>query len=385
MNSRERIMSALKREETDYVPCNFNFNPLLPSSRKDYKWQFPWSEDSSDKQQLKYQVEKLGLDQVVGCCIELCRSARGVESKVWIEGDVLHKVYATPSGELRASVRYSELWPHGQDIPLYSDFNVGHFLKPWVENEADLECLKYARMICETNEVLNEIRENYKYSKLLADRYGLATIAHIGSGLTGAQHLFGSSQLCLAMVDKPGLVEDYLEYEHDINMRTISIAGELGVDIIRRNGFYETGDFYSPSMLERFLGTSLRREASLARQLFMLTSYTVHTGVMPILDYIDSLTFDSIFGIDISFKDTDLSRIYDKLSSKKSLWVGPSSIFHLWKGPDATRQAVRSVFDVFSDRKGLILTPCVSAHSIIPWESSLAMIEEWKRLRALNR
>jgi hypothetical protein len=42
---------------------------------------------------------------------------------------------------------------------------------------------------------------------------------------------------------------------------------------------------------------------------------------------------------------------------------------------------VRVTFEVFG-RTGLILSPAVSAHSIMPWESTLAMIDEWRRLRA---
>lgn len=53
------------------------------------------------------------------------------------------------------------------------------------------------------------------------------------------------------------------------------------MDIIWRNGFYETADFYSPAMLDRFLGERLRREADAARAAGMLTNYTVHTGIMP--------------------------------------------------------------------------------------------------------
>jgi hypothetical protein len=41
---------------------------------------------------------------------------------------------------------------------------------------------------------------------------------------------------------------------------------------------------------------------------------------------------------------------------------------------------VRQSFEVFAP-EGLILAPCVSSHSIMPWESTLAMIDEWKRLR----
>ena len=44
------------------------------------------------------------------------------------------------------------------------------------------------------------------------------------------------------------------------------------------------------------------------------------------------------------------------------------------------RQAVRQLFDLLGKR-GFILTPSPSIHSIMPWQNLLAMIEEWKRLR----
>jgi hypothetical protein len=175
-------------------------------------------------------------------------------------------------------------------------------------------------------------------------------------------------------------VDAYLDYEHQINLRTIEVLGDLGIDIVRRNGFYETGDFYSPTMLEGFLGVRLRREAAAARRAEMHISYTVHTGVMPILDYLSGLTMDSLFGIDIAFKGMDLPTLRNKLAPGTSFWIGPSSTYHLWEGPDATRQAVCEVFDVIGNT-GLILTPCVSIHSIMPWESTLAMIDEWEKLR----
>ena len=57
-------------------------------------------------------------------------------------------MWVTPAGDLHASVRHSELWAHGEDIPLMSDFNVGHFVRPWIRTEQDLECLKHV-MRCE--------------------------------------------------------------------------------------------------------------------------------------------------------------------------------------------------------------------------------------------
>jgi len=43
-------------------------------------------------------------------------------------------------------------------------------------------------------------------------------------------------------------------------------------------------------------------------------------------------------------------------------------------------QAVRECFRVIG-RTGLLITPCPSLHSIMPWQSGLAMIDEWEKLR----
>jgi uroporphyrinogen-III decarboxylase len=380
MTSRERLLGALRREEVDAIPCCMGFNPLDPVLRRGHGWNFPWSASASAEESLTYQVQELGLDQVVHLGADLCLPVDGVESKTWLDGDVLHQTYRTPVGDLHASVRYNDLWPHGEQIPFYSDFNIGHFIEPWIQSEGDLACFQQVRRLSDSNEVLGKARTNVAAAKRLAERYQLATLASVGSGLTGAQHLFGAADLCLMTLDQPDLVEAYLEYEHRINLRTLEVLGDLGIDMVRRNGFYETADFYSPAMLEHFLGARLRREAQTAREAGMHMSYTVHTGVMPILDHLAGLKMDSLFGIDPVFKRVDLATVHSRLASETGLWIGPSSTYHLWQGAEATRQAVRDVFQVFA-QPGFVLSPCVSAHSIMPWESTLAMIDEWKKLR----
>ncbi len=380
MTSRQRLLSALRREPVDYVPCCAAFNPLDETLRRGHKWNFPWPPTATQEEQLKYQVEHLGLDQIVGVPIYLCRPSADLESNSWAKNGILHKSYRTPAGELHASVRYDEAWPHGQDIPFYSDFNVGHFVEPWIQSETDLACFTQIVRLCDTREVLDEARAWVEQARQLAERYRLATVACVGTGLTGALQMFGATQLCMMTLENPDLITAYVEHEHRINLRTIEVLGDCGVDIVRRNGFYETADFYGPDMLEQFVGSRVRREAETVRTAGMLSSYTVHTGVMPILDYLASLTVDSFFGIDVAFNGIDLDAVKRRLCGNKSFWIGPSSTFHLWNGPDATREAVRQVFDVFG-KTGLIISPCVSAHSIMPWESTLAMIDEWKKLR----
>ena len=379
MSSRERMLAAIAREPVDYVPCSRFFNPLQPITRTGHRWQFPWPEGTSRRELITYPVERLGTDPIVGMGFGAEYPQAGVEARAWVDGDVLHKTWTTPSGDLHAAVRYNDLWPHGRDIPFYSDFNIGHFVEPWIETEADLACLRHILRSPE-GEALDRVRSAAAETKALADEFGLATTGGDGKGLTGAMQLFGASQLCMMTIEQPDLVDAYLQFEHQLNLRHIELLGKMGADIIARNGFYETADFYGPDMLERFIGGLIRAEADAARQAGMVTWYTVHTGIMPILDYLAGLTVECLFGTDMVFHDMDLPAFRDKLAATKSFWLGPSSTFHVWKGPEPTREAVRRVFEVFG-KTGLILAPCVSFHSIMPWESALAMIDEWKKLR----
>jgi hypothetical protein len=98
---------------------------------------------------------------------------------------------------------------------------------------------------------------------------------------------------------------------------------------------------------------------------------------MPMLDYLDSLDFDCLLHIDVAFRDVDLYAIKDKLARRKSFWIGPSSVYHMGgEGPGAVRSAVRQVMEVFG-KTGVLITPCPSAHSIMPWPNTQAMIDEW--------
>jgi len=172
MTSRERILAAISREPVDYVPCCGFFNPLSPVQREGHTWNFPWAEDASAEEKLRYQVEELGMDQVVAAGVGVTRQVEGCSSEIQLDDGVLHKTFTTPAGQLHAAVRYNEMWPHGEDIPFYSDFNIGHYVEPWLQTEADLDCLRQLQMPRPVDEIVAGARASVSASKALADRFG---------------------------------------------------------------------------------------------------------------------------------------------------------------------------------------------------------------------
>lgn len=378
MTPRERVVAAMRREPVDYVPCSPLFNTLYETQRRGQPWNFPWSpsEDGTE-----YLVNVLGVDPVVGVWwMEGMFPEEGVGSRVWQEGEILYKAWETPSGVLRSAVVINDRWPFGRDIPFFHDF-VGHYREQWLKGEADLECLKHIMLPPRTPEQIEGLRVRVERAKERARRFHLPTMATIGSGLTSALYMFGTQELCLLTVDNPGLVDAYLEVEHQWNLRLMELSVEWGVDIIRRNGFYESADYYGPATLKRFLEARLRREADTVHQGGGTIAYTLFSGIMPILDYLAGIDFDCIATMDIVYGGVDLHEVNAKLGDRKSFWTGPSNPFHLYADdPEVVRRAVRDVFAAFG-KTGLLITPCSSAHPMMPWENTLAMVDEWRKLR----
>lgn len=377
MTGRERVLAAMRRQPVDYVPCSPVVNPLHEVQRRGRPWNFPWDAPGDG---VEYLATVLKTDPVVGAgWMEGVYPEDGVKVRVWQERDLLHKAYDTPSGQLHCAIMLNDLWPFGKDIPFFHDF-VAHYREPWLKTQRDVECLKHIFLPPRTREQIEEMRGRFERRKALADRLGLATMATIGSGLTSALWMFGAEKLCLLTVDDPDLVDAYLEVEHRWNLRMMELAVDFGVDIVRRNGFYESGDYYSPRMVERFLGRRLRKEVETVHQGGRPIAYTMYSGIMPMLDYLAGIGFDCIAMLDIAFDRVDLGKVNAKLGGGRSFWTGPSNTFHMYERPEVVRKAVRDVFSAFG-KTGLIVAACSSIHPMMPWENTLAMIDEWNRLR----
>lgn len=378
MTSKERILAASRGGDVDYVPCApFMYAQDWPQ-RLGKRWQFPFG--PSIQEQLEYLVNGLGLDQVVPVGSDYYPEP-DVSSKVWIEGDIVHKVYTTRSGDLHSAVSVGDNWPHGYDIPLFSDYSPAHSVEPWIKSHEDVERLRHIIRPPSSSEQIEQLRLSFLYASQLAARHSLAVCLDFGMGLTGALQMFGPAALCIAAAEQPDLVDAYLELDHHYTMKSYEIALDLGVDMVRRNGFYESADWYSPAMLEKFLARRLREEIALVREAGKVIGYTLMTGVMPMLDYLAALDFDCIFCLDVFLGRADAREVRRRLGEDMSFWTGPSDTIHMpWERPDEVRKAVRHVFETFGKR-GLVITPCASAKAVFPWENVLAMIDEWKKLR----
>ncbi|MBI4026568.1 MAG: hypothetical protein HY360_16395 [Verrucomicrobia bacterium] len=378
MTSKERVLAAIRREPVDHVPCAPFMNLQGWNQRLGKRWQYPFG--PSVHETMAYMVGILEVDQVVGMTWT-CFPGPGVTTEVWQDGDILHKNIQTPSGKLHAAVRLTDHWPHGFDIPLFDDYMPAHAVEQWVKRREDVECLRHILMPPRAKRDLDGVRFHFQEMKRLADKFSLATIFNFGLGLTGAVQMFGPTELCLKAVEEPDLVDAYLEIDHQWNLRNFEIAFNLGVDVIRRNGFYESCDLFSPPMLDKFLSRRLREEILFVHNAGKPIVYTLLSGITPMLDHLSKLDFDGLVCPDVFLKNEDVAAMRNKLGQRMSFWTGPSDTLHMPVDmPDDVRKAVQYVFNAFG-RTGLLITPCSSSKAVFPWTNVLAMIEEWKKLR----
>ncbi|MHB0878322.1 MAG: uroporphyrinogen decarboxylase family protein [Anaerolineae bacterium] len=376
MNSRQRLSAAMRRQDVDYVPCCQPFTASLLGP------QYTWVGRADSLERI---VGELGLDATVPVSIEAFWHP-DVSTRVWTEqrpGDrwpVMHKQIDTPAGPLTAAIWVTDDLEHKDDIPLNSDWNVSRYVKPWLETMEDVERYRYVQLP-PSDAAIADARERFARQKALADRHGLATQAGCGLGLTSAISVFGAQQAVTVSMDHPEVIDRFLEIEHQATMRRAEVLAELGVDIIVRNGFYETTDFWSPGQVSRFLVPRLRREIEVMKSGGAAVCYTIETGVMPLLDVYADLEFDCYHAIEPALGHQDMAVVASRLGPRHAIWGGVSGPIHIGEGDTETaRQAVRDAFATFGKR-GLILSAVPSIRAHWPWANALAMFDEWRALR----
>jgi len=378
MTPKERMLATLRGEDTDYIPCApfFWSAPTAPG----YTWR-------NDEERLDVVVGRLGLDAFVPVGLEADRAPE-VTERVWQDHPpgaphpYLHKEIRTPAGTLSAVVHRTEDWPHGDDIPLCSDFNVSRYVKPWLETPEDVE--KYAYVHRPPGPAsIEAARRSVEASRGRADRWQVPLYAGCGFGLTAAIQLFGPERAVLFSMDHPDALDRFLEIDHRTTMKRMEVLLDLGADIICRNGFYETMEFWSPAQYERFLMPHLKEEIDLVHDAGRVITYTVCTGVMPMLPHLASLSFDGLYSIEPALGHQDMHTVADALGGQKCIWGGVSAPIHIGEGtPETVRHAVRDAVETFGPRLMLAAVPSIRAHW--PWENVLAMFDEWRRCRDLK-
>ena len=87
-------------------------------------------------------------------------------------------------------------------------------------------------------------------------------------------------------------------------------------------GWYESTDFWSPTLYRRYLHAPLKGDIELAHQAGALFTYVMNSGAMPLLDQFNELGFDIYSNIDPATPFTDFDAIKKKVGARMTLCGG---------------------------------------------------------------
>ena len=374
MTPCERICAAMRRQQVDYLPCSIYFNSNL---------KVPGYDCAVLEDRARLSLD-LGVDPFVS--VGIGQSIHpDVRISNWVEDvrgehkPILWQAWETPEGRLTQAVRLHAACGDWSSIQ-WSDHSASSLYRPLIESEQDVERLRYLFQPMSDGDY--ELwHETVRGILALAAQHRLPLIATYGQGLAQVMFMMGATHAVLFAVDHPQAFHEIAEIIHQAEIRNIDLAARAGVDVLKRFGGYETTNFYNPKIFRSVCVPRLRREVRRAHELGLLIYYRVVTGMAPLLDDIAGIGFDCIEGGEPCLSRCSLEAWRDAFAGTAASWTGVSTPVLLGgSDSDAVRREVRRGVDLFG-KEGFILGVTNSIRNHFPWANTLAMIDEWNKLR----
>jgi uroporphyrinogen-III decarboxylase len=377
--SRERMLCAMRGQQPDHVPLwNLWRNLDVPFT---YRNQVERAE----------AVVGLGLDDTLLLQPPLNKTehydanrVEGISTRIKrdvLPGErypVLSKEYLTADGSLRQVVRQTEDWPYGDEIRLFSDFNVPRSLEFAVKTVEDLRSLR-----CILQEpTMAQVRDFRGRAAILRNEAQRLNIVLEGGWSAlgdAALWLLGTEALLIEQMDRPDLVEELLEIICQWELKRIELLLEEGVDVIVHSAWYESTNFWSPRTFRRLVKPRLKRLVNLTHQAGSLFSYIITSSWLPIADDLIEVGIDSLVGVDPVQDRVNLEKVKQQIGGKVCLWGGVNGAITLGNGSvEEVSRETRRAIEILAPDGGFVLYPVDQLVKETPWENILAMIDVWK-------
>jgi len=391
LTSRERVLRAIAGKPVDHIPCCFMSFTILRVRCDEDRYCIARAEQGMGLDPMLFiplapRKERPEHPDLRGLPI---RFDPRVESEAWREsisgqGDLLHRRYRTPAGELQATVRLSEDWPHGEQIPFVDDYQVPRAVKPLIAGPTDLAALRYLLLPPAEDDVA-AFEAEARVARAFAEAQGILLAGGWGVGLDMADWLCGMQQLMVAMIDRPQFVAELLEQIHVWNAARMQVVLSAGVDLYIRRAWYEGRDMVTPAFYREAVLPWLKAEADLAHHHDAQFGYICSSGALPMIDMIVESGVDVLIGVDpIQDPRADLLALKRVTGGRLSLWGGVSGAVTVEMGTEGeVRAAVRRAIETLGP-SGLILSPVDNLTVDAPrtWRNVEVLIDEWRQRRS---
>ncbi len=379
---------AVNHEEADHVPLTFRDTALPETYGKPVHTQF----EAVDI------FLRLGIDPMLYLTPddtwELDPDVKVKTRKEILPGEkfpCLIKEYITPNGTLSQVVRQTPDWPHGDKVPLWSDFMVprSRSKKYLVENMEDVEIFSSLFSEPTARELKAFHQKAERFDRFAKDRGIIINAAGMNLGDITAWSC-GIENEILWSLRNTEVFHKLLDVVLEWNMKHLEQVLEPGVvDVVTCRGYYETIDIWSPKLHRIFFAPRLKKLAETVHKAGAKFCYHMTTGIMPALDIIKDIGVDILYGPD-PVEGTivaNLQQVKDRAGDDICLWGGMNAPVTLGLGtPKQIEEAVKESVGTLAPGGGFILAamesiilgPDPKVCGSIPWESIEHMINVWR-------
>ncbi len=332
MNSNERVLRTLRREETDRVPT------------------FEWAIDKKVIQAISpdasYEdfVYRMGLDAL---CVDLDYKSEQLDDGIVKDEWGMLKRY---SGEAHS-------FP--LDGPVKSMEDLGRYRPPDPEDPA-------------------------RYSTLEAylERYGRdkAIILHLNDVWSIPSRLMPYDEFMINLYDAPEFIEAVIRMAVDVNIEMAKEAMRRGVKIVYTGDDYahNGGPFCSPGTFKKLFAPELKRCVQAYKEMGLYVIKHTDGNIMPIIDDILDAGFDCLDPID-PIAGMDLATIKKTYGNRIAIKGNVDCAYTLtFKSVTETIEETRRCIETGAPGGGYILSSSNTIHSAVKPENYIAMLETLK-------
>jgi hypothetical protein len=327
MNARDRIINAVRSKPTDHVPLyirlwdmgagidNIPFNWRDQVTRAENFLSLGVDDTLLLQPPLGYTEEyDAGRSQQV----ERVRFKYLQPPHTAAEYKQLRKTYITPEGELTQVVKITADWPHGQDIMLFSDFNIPRYVEPLIKTIEDIPLLKHL-LASPTSEQRLGFKQNAHALRHEAQRLGVALDGGWSALGDSAVWLCGMQNIMYWQMDQPEVLEALLDVLLEWELNRIDLLLEEGIDVMVHMAWYEGTDFWTPKNYRRLLRPRLQQIIDKVHARDVPLRYIITKGWRPLQRDLMEMGIDCLTGVDPVQDKLDLRQAKQEIGGQISL------------------------------------------------------------------
>ena len=391
LSSKERLLSTINNSETDYIPFSQKF------------WQRRYLSNPADGWKDQFErvtkTRRLGLDDTVGFDIPRAFSpeVKIIRRKEVVPGEsqaFLFQEYQTPKGTLKQVVHQTADWPHGDNVPIFTDYVVprGRSKKYLVETIEDVEVLSCLFSELGENQ-LRKFEDHVNCVQKFANQEQV--LVECGATLASPEWIDGDSiflgdalgWLCglensiMLAARNPDLLHALLDVISGWSLQSIRTVTQFGgCDMIVHRGWYEY--YWSPKLYRTFLAPRIKKEVDLTHRAGAKYCYIMTTGIMPFLDIFKEMGIDVIYGVDPVQGNIDLKKVKDAVDDRICIWGGVNSAVTLTGNKEGVEKAVEDAIRTLAPN-GFILGAIDTLYEDTIWDNFVTMTQSWNKFKLL--